>query len=244
MLPSGILLAGIACTFVWLPDIGLLLPDDAMQGPRVNGMLSILLLLPLLAGLLATLQLRRILAWPWLWLAAILLLHWRPELDLTSQILSLAAEFSLLLIFSIAETMLYVWREHWSTLPRRLALPLAGLLLWIAGSLSLTPDNPAWQGLLGLIAAMCLLGTALLEELSPRLAVARPGWLYGLAESLLQTWRKLRALRMRLRRRQPAASRPLPDTGPPDRPMLRLEEGYLVSHAAEASADQRRRRIG
>jgi hypothetical protein len=244
-LAAVLLLAAMVCTFIWLPDISRMIPDEALQGPRVTLLLHILLPLPLLAGLLATVQLRRMLAWPWLWLAAILLLRWRPELDLINQLLSLAAELSLLLIFSIAETMLYIWREHWSSLARRLALPVTGLLLlWIAAGSALTPDNPRWQGLLGLLGALCLLGNMLHEELRPRLTLPVLNRISGQVRGILEHHRRLRNLRLPKRSGKAPAASAADTIGVRERPMLSLGEGYLVSHEAESSADQRRRRTG
>ena len=240
-LPAGLLLAGSLLSFWYWPDVNLLLPDTALQGPLVPGLLMMLLALPLLAGLLATFQLHRLLVWPWLWLAALLMLNSRPQLHLVPQLLSLALELCLLLAFALTESLLIRWRGSWPEPARRLALPLAALpLLLLSGSSGLDPDNPAWQHWLALLAGCGLLGTALCEELAGRGGLARP---------------RLRLPALPRLPRLPGISLPgLPhfrrtresvgEHAPRERPMLSLEEGYLVSHPAEPAPSKERRRTG
>jgi len=235
LLPAGLLLAGIVLSYGFWPDVRLLLADESLQGLRLG--LQLILLLPLFAGLCATLIMRRMLVWPWLWLAAMLLLPARPQLGLVPQLLGLLLELSLLLIFALSETLLLIWRDHWATGRRRLALPAAGLgLLLLATGHSLSPDNPAWQTWMALLAGVGMLAAALIEELAQRRILV-------LARLRLP---QLPALPLpdvsRFKRR--TAKSPKTQALPRERPMHSLEQGYLVSHRKKGPAGAGRRRTG
>ncbi len=231
-LPTACLLAGTALLASLWPDARLLLPDDALRNPQLLEVLQLLLVVPVYTGLLASLVLRRMMFWPWSWLGAILLLSHRPQLGMVEHLLSLSCELCLLLILSVAECLLMAWRDSLAQWWIRWQVVTALLVLLAGWQLPILPDNPGWQHLLASLLAMVLFSGSLLPHLNlHRPALRFPGW---------QGFR-LPPHSFSIRTQHGLLHRPQPEPAPRLRPMLSLEEGYLVRHPMDTNKEGRRR---
>ncbi|MCB1220187.1 MAG: hypothetical protein H7A35_09125 [Planctomycetales bacterium] len=241
-LPALVLALAILLSRPWWPDSRLVLAEASLWNPLLLQLTGDAIFLALAAGVLMTVLSRRCLAWPWLLLTALLMVHLRPPVPIVERLLGSALELVILLALVVGEHLLRSWTINMQPRPRQsVLLATALLLVLLAFGPVLLPDNPQWQSGMLSLAALLICGNALLaaplalaNRLAERFRRAVPQ-LRGIR--LPQPW--LPAFSVLLHRR--AGSRVEPPVEVPQRPMLSLDEGYLVRHDTEPSLERQRR---
>ncbi|MCB1185854.1 hypothetical protein KDL29_01695 [bacterium] len=241
-LPALVLATAILLSRPWWPDSRLVLAEASLWNPLLLQLTSDAIILAQAAGVLVTALSRRFLAWPWLVLTALLMVHLRPPVPIVECLLGSALELVILLWLVVGEHLLRSQTAHMQAKPRQTVMLATALLLVLLGfGPVLLPDNPQWQSGVFSLAAILLCGNALLT--APRAVVLRLAGRFGSENQLLRSFRlprlRLPVISNPLRRK--AESRVAPPAEVPRRPMLSLDEGYLVRHDAEPSLERQRR---
>ncbi|MEZ5338121.1 MAG: hypothetical protein R3F46_07615 [bacterium] len=239
LLPALLLLAGCLLSLPYWPEPRTLLAEPSLWNPLLLELVRAALLCVMLLGILATAGLRRFLAWPWLYLCALLLVQWRQPVDALDRLLGSAAELAVLLALCVGEHLLLNLLPGRPVKQRELIMAGLAAGLTVLGLLATPlPGNPYWLASILPLAALLLCGRTLLAlplalagRLTARVRLPRPH-LPG-SIRLPQLHRPF-SIRRRSHRAETEAVR--------NRPMLSLDEGYLVRH--DNARDERRRRTG
>ncbi|MCB1217058.1 hypothetical protein KDL44_06680 [bacterium] len=239
LLPALLLTAGCLLSLPYWPEPRTLLAEPSLWNPLLLELVRAALLCVMLLGILATAGLRRFLAWPWLYLCALLLVQWRQPVDALDRLLGSSAELAVLLALCVGEHLLLSLLPGRPGRQRRLISAGLAAVLTLSGLLAAPlPGNPHWLATILPLAALMLCGPQLLhiplsqaKKLAARLQLPRVRLSAAIS---LPRLRMPANIRHRKRVTETEAVR--------SRPMLSLEHGYLVRH--DGAGDERRRRTG